>query len=113
MSIRRDERGSATAEFAIVVPAALLVVLLAVASLAAAGTQVRLEHAAAQAARLAARGEDAARAHATVTAAVPGASLSLGDDGDLVCAAVSADHGVPLPLPPLRARACALAGDLS
>jgi len=112
MSVRRDERGSATAEFAIVVPAALLVVLLAVAALAAAGTQIRLEHAAAQAARLAARGEDDSRAGAAVQAAVSGASLSLADDGALVCATVSAAHDVPLPLPPLTARACAPSGGL-
>ncbi|MEH3088702.1 MAG: TadE family type IV pilus minor pilin [Microbacterium arborescens] len=112
MSLRRDERGSVTAEFAIVVPAALLVVLLAVAALAAAGTQIRLEHAAAQAARLLARGEDEARAQRTVAAAVPGAALGFSDDGDLVCAEVTAGHGIPLPLPPLRASACAPAGGL-
>ena len=112
MSLRRDEGGSVTAEFAIVVPAALLVILLAVAALAAAGTQIRLEHAAAQAARLLARGEDEARAHAAAAAAVPDAALVFSDEGDLVCAEVTAAHGIPLPLPPLQAGACAPAGGL-
>ncbi len=107
---RLDDRGAVTAEFAVVVPAALLLVMLTVATLGAAGTQVRLEHAATQAARLSGRGEDAARARAAVDAAVPGASLALTAEGDLVCALVTAGHGIPLPVPSLRARACALAG---
>lgn len=110
MSVRRDDRGSVTAEFAVVVPAALLVVMLCVATLLAAGTQIRLEHAAAQAARLVARGEDEERARSAVAAAVPGAGLQLRGDGDLICAVASAAANVPLPLPPLRAESCALAG---
>lgn len=112
MTVRRDDRGSVTAEFAVVVPAALLVVLLAVATLLAAGTQIRLEHGAAQAARLVARGEDDARARSAVTAAVTGAGLDIRRDGDLVCAVTTVASGVPLPLPPLRAESCALAGGL-
>lgn len=112
MSLRRDDRGSVTAEFAVVVPAALLVVLLCVATLLAAGTQIRLEHAAAQAARLSARGEDDGRARSAVASAVPGAVLELRHDGDLVCAVTSAAVDVPLPLPPLRAESCSLAGGL-
>ncbi len=112
MSVRRDDRGSVTAEFAVVVPAALFVVLLVVAALLAAGTQVRLEHAAAQAARLVARGEDDSRARSAVTAAVTGARLVIRHEGDLVCAVTTAESGVPLPVPPLRAESCALAGGL-
>ncbi|APF32804.1 hypothetical protein CBF90_06340 [Microbacterium sp. AISO3] len=112
MRFRRDDRGSAAAEFAVVVPAAMLLVLLAVAALAAAGTQIRLEHAAAQAARLVARGEDAGRASAVVQTAVGGAALELRSDADLTCAIVTAHHGIPLPLPALRAESCALSGGL-
>jgi Flp pilus assembly protein TadG len=112
MRLRRDERGSVAAEFAVVVPVAMLLVLLAVAALAAAGTQIRLEHAAAQAARLIARGEDAGRAAAAVQTAVGGAALDVRSDGDLTCATATAGHGIPLPLPPLRAEACALSGGL-
>lgn len=112
MRLRRDDRGSVAAEFAVVVPAAMLLVLLAVAALAAAGTQIRLEHAAAQAARLVARGDDHGRASAAVAAAVGGASLDVRADGDLTCATVTASHSIPLPLPPLTAEACALSGGL-
>ncbi|SDQ84587.1 TadE family type IV pilus minor pilin [Microbacterium sp. cf332] len=108
--LRNDDRGSVTAEFAVVVPAAVLVVLLAVAALAAAGTQIRLEHAAAQAARLVARGEDEARAREMVAGAAGGASLTVRVHGDLTCAEVAAEHGIPLPLPPLRVESCALSG---
>ncbi|NNH05284.1 hypothetical protein HLA99_15670, partial [Microbacterium ulmi] len=51
------ERGSATAEFAIALPAVGLVLLLGAGALAAGATTVRLQDAAADAARLAARGE--------------------------------------------------------
>ena len=54
--VPRDEQGSATAEFAVVLPAVVLVIALTIGGLAAAGRQVRLEHGAAQAVRLAARG---------------------------------------------------------
>ncbi|MGZ0069307.1 TadE family type IV pilus minor pilin [Microbacterium arborescens] len=110
MTLRRDERGSVAAEFAVVVPAAMLLALLAVAALAAAGTQIRLEHAAAQAARLVARGEDLGRAGEAVQAAAGGAALEVRSDADLTCAIVTAHHGIPLPLPALRAEACALSG---
>ncbi len=112
MTLRRDDRGSVSAEFAVVVPAVVLVVLLVVGALLAAGVQVRLEHAAGQAARLAARGEDAARARAAVGAAVTGAGLEIRREGELVCAVTTADPGGPLPLPALRAESCALAGGL-
>ena len=112
MRFRRDERGSVAAEFAVVVPAAMLLVLLAVAALAAAGTQIRLEHAAAQAARLVARGEDPGRAAAAVQAAAGGAVLDVRSEADLTCAIVTADHAIRLPLPSLRAESCALSGGL-
>ncbi|MBN9177855.1 MAG: TadE family protein [Microbacterium sp.] len=105
---RWDERGSATAEFAVVLPAVVLVVALAIGGLAAAGRQVRLEHGAAQASRLAARGESDARVTAIVAAVAGGAVESVSRDGGLVCVVASAPAGVPLPLPELRARACAL-----
>lgn len=108
MSLIRDERGTTTAEFAVVVPAAVLIVALAAGTLQAVGRQVRLEQGAAQAARLAARGDDGARA----SLGVSGAAVSVRHEGDLVCADATAPTGVPLPLPPLRATSCALAGGL-
>lgn len=112
MSRRLDDAGAAAAEFAVAVPAVVVVLLLAIGMLNASGTQVRLEQAAAHAARLVARGEDPARAAGVVTKLVGGASLTLHEDGDFVCAAVSAPHALPLPLPVLQATSCALAGGL-
>lgn len=108
MITRRDERGSVTAEFAVVVPAVVLVMLLCAATLTGAARQVRLEQAVAQAARLAARGEDDARVWGA--AAALGGTVSVRDDGDLVCATATAPPAVALPLPPLRASSCALSG---
>ena len=110
MTVRGDDRGSVTAEFAVVVPAVLLVVALTAGSLAAAGRQVRLEQAAAQAARLAARGEADVRVAEVVSAVAGGAVGAVSADGDLVCVVVSAPLGLPVPLPDLQARSCALAG---
>jgi Flp pilus assembly protein TadG len=101
-----------TAEFAVVVPAVVLVVLLSVGMLLGSALQVRLEQAAAQGARLAARGEDEARVRAGVAALVDGATTAISRDGEIVCVEVSAAAPVPLPLAPLRARGCSLAGGL-
>ena len=46
-----DDRGSVVAEFAVALPAVVLVVLLGVGALGASATQVRLQDAAADAAR--------------------------------------------------------------
>lgn len=109
MSGRHDDRGSVTAEFAVVVPAVVLLVALTAGTLAAVGRQVRLEHAAAQAARLSARGE-ADRAGHLVREIADGRLESVDTDGDLVCVTASASAGLPLPIPELRARSCALDG---
>ena len=108
--VSTDEQGSATAEFAVVVPAVVLVVVLTAGGLAAAGRQVRLEHGVAQAARLAARGESDARVADVVAAVAGGAVDGIVVEGDLVCVSASAPARVPLPLQDLRARSCALSG---
>lgn len=107
--MRRDERGSVAAEFAVTVPAVVLVIVLAVSALSVGARQVRLEHAAAQAARYAAREEPAERVRAAASALAEGAAVTTRREGDLVCADLSAAPGVPLPLPDLRASSCALA----
>lgn len=104
-----DDRGSVTAEFAVVVPAVVLLVALTAGSLAVVGRQIRLEHAVAQAARLAARG-DAERAGRIVADIAGGQVVGVGPDGDLVCVAATASPGLVLPLPDLSARSCALDG---
>ena len=64
------DRGSVVAEFAVALPAVIVVVLFSVAALTASAQQVRLQDAAADAARLAARGEPTGRVEGTVAAAV-------------------------------------------
>ncbi|MEW1836123.1 TadE family type IV pilus minor pilin [Microbacterium sp. NPDC079995] len=106
--MRRDERGSVAAEFAVTVPAVVLVIVVAVSALSVGGRQVRLEHAAAQAARLAAREEPAERVVAAARGLASGSQVRSRRDGDLVCVDLTAPAGVPLPLPDLRATSCAL-----
>lgn len=110
MRLRDDQTGTAAAEFAVAVPAALLVLLLAVGALGASSRQVRLEQAAAQAARLVARGESDDRARSAASRLVDGVRLTPRSEGDIACIDVTAPHGMPLPLPPLRATSCALTG---
>jgi hypothetical protein len=112
MRLRGDDRGSVTAEFAVVLPAVLVVLLIGVGALHAAARAVQLQDAAADAARLAGRGQPD-EAAGVVSRAVPDASTSVEDRGDLVCVTSSAPAPV-LPLlsllPPLTASACALGG---
>ncbi|GAA5033041.1 hypothetical protein GCM10025738_15980 [Microbacterium fluvii] len=95
------------AEFAVALPAVAAVILLGAAGLGAAALQVRTQDAAADAARLLARGESDARISAAVEATAPGAAWSGSDRGDLVCATVSARASLPLSV---SATSCALAG---
>ncbi|MFE7844150.1 TadE family type IV pilus minor pilin [Microbacterium sp. NPDC057407] len=80
-----DDRGSVVAEFAVALPAVVLVFMLGTGALAAGAVQVRLQDAVADAARLAARGEDTARIHGVVAQQVSGASARLERRGDLLC----------------------------
>lgn len=114
MSLRRPrsllgERGSVTAEFAVTLPAVILVVLFGVGALGAGARQVRLQDASADAARLVARGESSDRAAAVVAAA--GGTAVIEPRGDLVCVTASAPASLP-GLPPSSATSCALAGGL-
>ena len=105
----RGDRGSVVAEFAIALPAVVLVLMLGAGALGAGARHVRLQDAAADAARLAGRGEAPARVAGVVIAAVPGATSSITEHGDLVCVTASASAGVALTL---TATSCALAGGL-
>ena len=62
----QDDRGSVTAEYAVLLPAAALVLVGSITAGAALWQQIRLEEAAAAAARQVARGEDQAAASTTV-----------------------------------------------
>ena len=105
-----DERGSVAAELAVALPAVVLVAALGIAGLGAASQQVRLQDAAADAARLIARGEDDGRA-ASVVADV-GGTLGVAHRGDLVCVTASGEASIGSISMPLEAVSCALAGGL-
>lgn len=100
------ERGSATAEFAVALPAVAVVLVLGAGALTAGGAAVRLQDAAADAARLVSRGESHARAAAAVDAAVAGATMHVELRGDLVCVEASARAS----LATVTATSCALSG---
>lgn len=101
-----DERGAVTAELAVTLPAVAVLVAVLIGAIMSGAAQVRLEHAAAQSARLAARGEETGRV-AEVARALAGAEVALSRSGDLVCAQTA----VLAPLAifgRLEARSCAL-----
>lgn len=105
-----DDGGSVVAELAVALPAFALVVLLGTGSLVAASRHVRLQDAAADAARLASRGEPEGRVAAAVTAAVDGASTRIERRGELVCVAAAAPAGIPVAALTIAATGCALDG---
>ncbi len=104
-----DDRGAVVAEFAVALPAVVLVLALAVGALAGASRQVRLQDAVADAARLSARGESDDRVREAVASTVAEASVEISPRGDLVCVSASAPalFGVRV-----TAAGCALAGGL-
>ena len=104
-----DDRGSVVAEFAVALPAIVLVIAIGVGALAGSARQVRLQDAVADAARLSARGEPAQRVQDAVAASVGAVSVDISPRGDLVC--VSASAPVLLGLR-VSATGCALAGGL-
>ena len=106
------DRGSVAAEFAVAVPALLLVIALGATALGACGRYVRLQDAAADAARLVARGDSLARAQAAVAGAAPDATFAVSRPDGLVCAEASAPSGIPLARLTLTGHACALAAEV-
>ena len=107
------DTGSVAAEFAVVLPAVMIVLALCAGALTAATHQVRLQDAAADAARLAARGEPASRVVSTVSAAVAGAGAAVRPHDELVCVDASAHLTIGgIVSIPIRATSCALAGGL-
>ncbi|WP_246159884.1 TadE family type IV pilus minor pilin [Microbacterium rhizomatis] len=99
------------AEFAIALPAITVVLLFAAGALGACAQQVRLQDAAADAARLAGRGESDARVSSAV--ADVGAAAAVDRHGDIVCVTASSPSPMSLgsiSLGALDATSCALAG---
>jgi Flp pilus assembly protein TadG len=103
------DRGSVTAEFATVVPAVLLVLACCLGGLQLAGTQLRLQDAAAAAARSIARGESAATASARADQLVAGARLARNDRGGMACVRLSSRGAGPFAAITVTAASCALA----
>ncbi len=108
----RGERGSVSAEFAVLMPAVLLLLGLGLSAAQVSGRQLQLQDAAADAARIVARGEGVPAAEGHLAALVPGAVLRGQRIGDLSCVVLSAP-GAPRGLfaaVRLEARSCALDG---
>ncbi len=103
------DRGSAVAEFAVAMPALLLVLAAALGGGQLGALQVRAQDAAADAARALGRG-DAAAIGAHLARQLPDATWSSSAAGDLVCVTVTAAPVGPAAVLGLRAAAssCAL-----
>ncbi|WP_255447061.1 TadE family type IV pilus minor pilin [Schumannella soli] len=110
VSALRAQHGGAAAEFAIVLPAVLAALALCLGAVQLAATQLRAQDAAADAARAWARGDDASLAGR----ALGSASVARSDEGDLVCATVTARAAGAAGVLGLdvSARGCALGGGL-
>ena len=78
-----------TAEFAIALPAVLLVLLLCLTGVQAASYQLRVTDAASLAARSLSRGDTESEVQGRLAQALPGATLARNDEDGIVCATVS------------------------
>jgi hypothetical protein len=105
-SAASGETGMVTAELAVVLPALILVLAVALSALGLVVDQVRCVDAATAAARAAARGDSTAAVHAVAARSAPsGSSVATTVGGGLVTVTVSAGRArlgglVPLPLHP-------------
>jgi len=100
-----------TAEFAVVLPAVVLMLALCIGAVNVVAQQVQLASLASSGARMLARGDDSATMRARVGAAAPGTRVTESPDGDFACVAVErqARFGpVGLGTLTLSARGCAL-----
>jgi len=92
-----NARGAVTAEFAVALPAVLLLLALLLAGAAAGATQLRLEEAALAGARALARGESQAAAEAIVSRlAGASATAAIAADGEWVSVTVADRVAGPL-----------------
>jgi Flp pilus assembly protein TadG len=107
---RHDDRGSITAEFAAVVPAVILVLVCCLGGLQVVGQQLRLQDAAAGAARSLARGESVGTVSARVSQSVSAATLRYEHRGGMLCAHLRAGAGGMLGAITVGASSCAIAG---
>jgi hypothetical protein len=103
-----------TAEFAMAMPAVILLLAMCLATMQLSTQQLRVQDAATVAARTAARGDGAGAAAGYVGSLVPGATVSIERRGDLFCARVAfrpAPANVALVGVLIRASSCAPSGE--
>jgi len=93
-----DETGSAVAEFAVALPAVLLVLAMVLGGIQLGALQVRVQDAAADAARSLGRGDPASALAARLGRQVPGAHWKSTRSGAMVCAHLEASAGGPAAL---------------
>lgn len=107
-----DDSGAAAAEFAVALPAVALVLAVCIGAIGVGSQQLRLQDAAADAARSLGRGDGTPAVLARVAQAVPGSTLERRQENGLVCARLTAPARGPLALAGLRlsAESCALDG---
>ena len=102
-----DDAGTVTAEFAVLLPAVVLIIGCSLGAVGLGGEQLRLQGAAFDAARLLGRGDSGALDR--IRAVAPDARLSVRSSGPVVCADVSASAALGvLSGIVLNASACAL-----
>lgn len=105
-----DQRGMVTAEFAVVLPAVVLVLALSLGALGLALDQIRCVDAARAGARAASRGDSAGAVVQVATRAAPSdATVSVGTSGDLVSVSVVSRPRVAARLLPAWVRASSTA----
>lgn len=103
------DAGAVVAEFAVALPAVVLVLATCLATLRIGVEQLRLGDAAAAAARVVGGGEPEAAAHDVVRALSSGEIVSIAREPPLVCVTATTSIRIGfLNLPPLHERACAL-----
>jgi Flp pilus assembly protein TadG len=106
-----DDRGSVTAEFAIVLPVAMLVLGLCLAALSAATTNIANSAVARDAARSLSRGSAEAEVTYSVAVARPRAAMSIERSALAVCVRLR-EHALLMALieavPPMEVSACAV-----
>jgi len=107
---RSGERGMATAEFAVVLPAIVLVLALSMGALGLAWDQIRCVDAARAGARAASRGDSPGAVILVASRAAPaGATVTISSSGDLVRVSVASRPRVAASLLPAWLRASSTA----
>lgn len=107
-----EDEGAVAAEFAVALPAVALVLAVCVGAVGVGSQQLRLQDAAADAARGLGRGESMSAVQGRASQAAPGSVLADWSSGELVCARLTVAARGPAAVAGLRlvAESCALDG---